>query len=549
MIVQERGDYYAVLEIEVTTNISDVDSLTIKRAFRKLALVYHPDKRKEDGDALFKVISRAYETLSDANKRIEYDSWYLKYYKRSHVTQKHILKERTRKEKMEKAEQRRLKEETIRLNKFKEDNESKEKERDRKAREKQQREEEVLRKRREEEKRKVEKKLQKEKAEQERKREEKIRMEQEALLRETQNKQEAQAKILRDEVLKRQAAERLRKEDLKKKADELKKLFGEADKPDETTKKGPRESHRSSKMPPSAFASSQYSSKTESQSNPQSQDSSQDSETQNKRERVFPRMRTSRFKQEHMSKEDYFKHIHDLRTKAEKSHQEREEFTDECEDFDKKAERIESSAKRVLEKAMKRYDEALKKAQSLSVKAERAQESADKAHKEMENYLNEYETLHNKYGKLCGEPSSSGENSEEEKEEQSEPENSKPLKFDFSSTDSTPPTTDSSEGKTDQWERFLEQCKNEGKLLYGTPMEKDAQIFIFEQFVSNLRTPSVLHPYCHSKLKLHNVPLSQKLLRSKLNMQVRREWREALQKSLKDLDQSEKNIREENGYT
>ncbi|KAM7121529.1 dnaJ homolog subfamily B member 9 [Molossus nigricans] len=47
----------------------------IKKAFHKLAMKYHPDKNKSpDAEAKFREIAEAYETLSDANRRKEYDT-------------------------------------------------------------------------------------------------------------------------------------------------------------------------------------------------------------------------------------------------------------------------------------------------------------------------------------------------------------------------------------------------------------------------------------------------------------------------------------------
>lgn len=62
-------DYYQILG--VSRAASDAE---IKKAYRKMAAKYHPDKKTGD-EAKFKEISEAYETLSDAEKRSMYDQF------------------------------------------------------------------------------------------------------------------------------------------------------------------------------------------------------------------------------------------------------------------------------------------------------------------------------------------------------------------------------------------------------------------------------------------------------------------------------------------
>ena len=64
-------DYYKILGVDTK---ADADS--IKRAYRKLAKEYHPDKNQGDAAAeeKFKEISEAYEVLSSPDKRHMYDN-------------------------------------------------------------------------------------------------------------------------------------------------------------------------------------------------------------------------------------------------------------------------------------------------------------------------------------------------------------------------------------------------------------------------------------------------------------------------------------------
>jgi len=72
MIDMSQKNFYSTLGVE--RGASDQD---IKKAYRKLAQKYHPDKNKGDKEAenKFKKINEAYETLSDKQKRTFYDQF------------------------------------------------------------------------------------------------------------------------------------------------------------------------------------------------------------------------------------------------------------------------------------------------------------------------------------------------------------------------------------------------------------------------------------------------------------------------------------------
>ncbi len=67
-----KEDYYDILG--VSKSASDTE---IKKAYRKMALKYHPDKNPDDKEAeeKFKKAAEAYEVLSNADKKAKYDQF------------------------------------------------------------------------------------------------------------------------------------------------------------------------------------------------------------------------------------------------------------------------------------------------------------------------------------------------------------------------------------------------------------------------------------------------------------------------------------------
>jgi DnaJ-class molecular chaperone len=71
-MAEQEKDFYAVLGVG-----RDADAETIKKAYRKLALKYHPDRNQgnKKAEETFKRINQAYEVLSDEKKKRLYDEF------------------------------------------------------------------------------------------------------------------------------------------------------------------------------------------------------------------------------------------------------------------------------------------------------------------------------------------------------------------------------------------------------------------------------------------------------------------------------------------
>ena len=67
-----KRDYYEVLGVNRSASSDE-----LAKAYRKLALKYHPDSHPDDADAInkFKEAAEAYEVLSDQEKRSRYDQY------------------------------------------------------------------------------------------------------------------------------------------------------------------------------------------------------------------------------------------------------------------------------------------------------------------------------------------------------------------------------------------------------------------------------------------------------------------------------------------
>ncbi len=63
-----QPDYYAILEVSSSATLEQ-----IKRSYRRLARLYHPDLNQQSEDVRIKQLNEAYNILSNATRRTMYD--------------------------------------------------------------------------------------------------------------------------------------------------------------------------------------------------------------------------------------------------------------------------------------------------------------------------------------------------------------------------------------------------------------------------------------------------------------------------------------------
>jgi curved DNA-binding protein len=78
-------DYYKILGVDKTANEAD-----IKKAYRRLAKLYHPDKTQGDkaSEEKFKQVAEAYEVLNDPEKRRKFDEFLITSQSKQHFAEK-----------------------------------------------------------------------------------------------------------------------------------------------------------------------------------------------------------------------------------------------------------------------------------------------------------------------------------------------------------------------------------------------------------------------------------------------------------------------------
>ncbi|KAI5949917.1 CWC23 [Candida jiufengensis] len=73
-IIKDEIDLYKLLDLPNTTDRSTLSSQEIRKAYKKQALIHHPDKQQQEGDNKFELILTSFQILSNPEFKQQYDN-------------------------------------------------------------------------------------------------------------------------------------------------------------------------------------------------------------------------------------------------------------------------------------------------------------------------------------------------------------------------------------------------------------------------------------------------------------------------------------------
>lgn len=479
-------DYYVLLEI-VSNDVTTVKLTTIKKAFRKLALKYHPDKGDHIGDVIFKTLNAAYEQLSDETLKAEYDVWYEKYYVHPTVSEEEVAYEQARKGELQKSETERIKAEKAKaqemendkvrkaeLERLRKQKEKEANERERRAEERRKREEEVFRRRREEAQRKMEEKLKREREEAERQKREEERAREQAEEQERRKREDKEAEMKEQKAKERkrreeEVFERRREEERIKIAERLRKME------EENAKKGrprtPEERRADLREMIKEFEN--LLSSDDGKSN-------RSNSTSNAQEHESFTERRTQYEEAHFTKQRYFSEIKTLRKESREKLKEKEAFKRMAYGKKKVSDSTRYKAEIALEKALKSYKNSMSKAHFFENEYEEYMKQSEEADMDSKSYKEMYDILHGRFKDSYGTGSMphSGRNSSSSK---------------YNHWIDSP------------WTEYLSEMISRGET--NDDLLKEAQNFILEEFSQKRHIPDPMVRFCILALRAQSGPL------------------------------------------
>ncbi|ONH68067.1 Reticulocyte-binding protein 2 a [Cyberlindnera fabianii] len=393
-------DHYCVLEFEPGTVIDNVSVAEVKKAYRKMALKFHPDKGHVAATVLFRRVQEAYETLGDTRSKNDYDRFYARYYKRRSVTAQAIEKEAKARNRiiadiLVEASREKAKDEMEEVNRKKEELERK-------------RAEELKKKRTEEEaRRKAEKqeRLRKE-AERRRKIEEKEKREREVLERRRQEEQQrAEERRKQAEFEEIQSKIRIATEEIRRKKNEQQK--------EPKAKTSQKSDHNMNQPKPKLDFTSLPSDPEERRKKTNSLKEKIMKDREKLRERrsksqkpaeQSPKPKRPPYEEDLFSEIAYHNRLRELKTEFQFKSEEKDDIIEKASDMESMADKMKVSAKRALEKAQRKFDERMKRAEQKIADAQKLRAKGENLRNQMDETEFKYDSLVDKYQTLYGKP-------------------------------------------------------------------------------------------------------------------------------------------------